>query len=138
MMRLNFYGVGMSRIWTLTVADDADFLAAGEEMFENLSLSLLSLEMVGTEIAWHKTYGGLEYDWIGYWQGLQRFRTGLALSRATWIGGWLGNCIEEGSVLPMALRDVLRRMSFSCTAVRVLRPFLGPIHAWLAAAPMGR
>ena len=69
-------------------------------MYEDLMVTLLFLEVAGTELAWKKTYGGLEYDWIGYWQDLRYFiRVQLGIGGLHWNHIFRSPALAEFSAL---------------------------------------
>ena len=130
--------MGTTEFWALGYADGVDFIAQGDQIVENLVYAVYFLQVLGVPLAWAKTYGGLRYDWIGYYQDLFRFATGLSTSRATWLAKWCKQQISVGRIVPDALRDTLGRMTFAGMAIPVIKPFLGPLYAWSSAVPSGR
>ena len=58
--------------------------------------------------------------------------------RADWLVSWLSKAACEKRVCVADLRAVLGRLSFALTALGHLRPFLGPVYAWIAVAEVRR
>jgi hypothetical protein len=120
--------------WILTYVDDIWMTAGGPHSFTALSLSLLFYALLGVPFAWHKVKGGAQLDWVGYWIDVERFRVGGSLRRQQWIVKWLADKLESPEVV---VRDVVEgpgRLSFAAGPLVHLRPFLGPIHAYVSAA----
>ena len=91
--------------------------------------------IVGVPLAWRKVKGGFETDYIGYWIDVRKQRVGLSEAQAQWIADWIARTTATGKVLMGEVHSVLGRMGFGLQALDLLKPFLAPIHAWVAAAP---
>eukprot|EP00973_Karenia_brevis_P089098 12355903-Karenia_brevis.AAC.1 len=89
--------------------------------------------MAGTPPTWQKVAGGFEYEWIGYWQDLRRFQVGISSSRTAWLRRWSLQLLENPVSLVRSVVEGLGRLSYTMTAVPLLRPFLGPLFAWTAS-----
>ena len=79
--------------------------------------------------------GGVPANYVGYWIDVHKRRVGLSESRAAWITNWIARTTSSGKVVMEEMRSVLGRMGFGLQALNLFLPFLGPIHAWVAAAP---
>ena len=104
-------------------------------MYETIVLSLLLLSVFGVPTKWSKCEGGLTYNWVGYYQDLQRFKLGISVTRASWLAKWLDGKLEADRVRAKELTEVLGRFGFAAIALDFIKPFLGPIYAWTSAAP---
>eukprot|EP00973_Karenia_brevis_P005650 772410-Karenia_brevis.AAC.1 len=109
-------------VWSLMLDDDFGifpfveefaFRCSGSNMLLKLCLSLFSLEMVGTPVAWNKVSGGLQYEWIGYWQDLQRYQVGVSASRTLWLKLWIKDMLETPVILVRKFREGLGRLGYS-------------------------
>ena len=74
---------------------------------------------------------------MGYWLDHCRFEVGLLERRAKWLADWTDDVLQKGQVLVRRMSEVLGRFSHAFAALDWHRPFLGPLHAWTAAAPPG-
>ena len=86
-------------------------------------------------MAWHKLKGGDQLEWIGYFVDLGRFQLGITEKRVQWAVRWIEDKIREGRVRLGEMREGLGRLQFVAGPLDHLRPFLGPIYGWVAAAP---
>ena len=126
---------GRAKLWQLIYADDVLWSAAGPRKFLDILLMILVWECFGTPIAWKKTKGGLQCDWLGYWLDFQRFQLGISEARAKWIHDWLARTVERGMSVIRVLREALGRLGFAAGVLEWHRPFLAPLYSWTSAAP---
>ena len=121
--------------WHLLYADDGVLVAESSRAPFKILLQLLIFELVGLPIAWEKVRGGLACDFVGFWVDVARFEVGLSVRRATWVADWARRAAAS-PVIPVAdVREALGRLSFAAGPLDWLRPFLGPLFAWVAACP---
>lgn len=125
------------RFWLLLFADDFKITALGPE-FALVVMTLLVIFMLPrASVKWKKGGGGLTYQWIGYEECLREFRLGLTASRMAWLLNWTRQVLKVGHVLVDDFRAALGRMGFATEVLESERPFLGPLHAWVAVVPGG-
>jgi hypothetical protein len=93
------------------------------------------LGVLGTPLAWHKLHGGETLEWIGYALDVGRFELGVTEKRTQWAIRWVQDKVREGSVRLGELREGLGRLQFVAGPLDHLRPFLGPLYAWVSAGP---
>ena len=98
-------------------------------------LHLLVLGVVGTPLAWHKLHGGESLEWIGYALDVGRFEIGVTEKRTQWAIRWAQDKAREGAVRLGELREGLGRLQFVAGPLDHLRPFLGPLYAWVSRGP---
>ena len=77
----------------------------------------------------------MSIEWIGYALDLSRFELGITEKRTQWAIRWISDKIREGCVRLGEMREGLGRLQFVAGPLEHLRPFLGPIYGWVAAAP---
>jgi hypothetical protein len=121
----------------LLFADDNRLQANGPQKFSDLLLGLFLWVLVGTPLSWHKTKGGLSCEWIGFWIDYQRFELGLSESRALWLARWGQRVVKDGLVQMRDFAEGLGRLGFCAGILEFYKPFLAPLYAWSAAAPLG-
>ena len=125
------------KFWLLLFADDFKATAGGREFARTHLAILVILALFWARIKYKKTAGGLRYDWIGYEENIKEFRLGLSLARMTWMTTWIRRTLQSGKVLVADLRSAVGRMGFAAEVLEAERPFLGPLHAWMAVVPDG-
>jgi hypothetical protein len=116
-------------------ADDLRIVARGPRWVFILIMVLLALQYWGTKFKWKKLGGGVAYDWIGYAEDLVRFQLGISVKRRDWLLRWVSDLLGMGAVLVREMREVVGRLGFACEVLSYERPFLGPVHAWVACVP---
>ncbi len=124
-------------IWQLLFADDLHWVAHGPAKYPDLLFLILLWEVAGTPFAWHKTKGGVQTDWIGYWLDYGKFELGITEARGRWLATWLADTVERGASLVRTLREALGRLGFAAGVLEWHKPFLAPLYSWTAAAPQG-
>eukprot|EP00973_Karenia_brevis_P024814 3419510-Karenia_brevis.AAC.1 len=67
-------------------------------------------------ITWRKVGGGFSYEWVGYWQDLQRFEVGISEARAQWLVRWMSDACSDNVVLVRQFVEGLGRLSFTMGA----------------------
>ena len=68
---------------------------------------------------------------------LTSFEVGLAEGRKKWLVEWLEDALRKNAILVQHMADVLGRLQYIALVLDQLRPFLGPLYAWVAATPGG-
>ena len=135
-VRLLHYCLGLfDALWILLYSDDGKLTGRTDYPERGLLLALMILSILRLPISWHKVKGGCEFEWIGYWVDIGRFRLGISASRAAWASRWLRDKATEGRVALGELQEGLGRLQFIAGPVEHIRPFLGPLYAWSAAGP---
>ena len=135
--RLALATLGREFAWQLIFVDDLLWTAWGPNKYYVLLSLVLLWEAVGTPFSWHKTRGGLEQDWVGYWFDAGRFQVGISARRAAWLADWARQITRDNLVLMRRFAEGLGRLGFAAGVLEWARPFLGPLYAWSAAAPLG-
>ena len=80
------------------------------------------------EVSWWHTHR-LGWLSLGHPKGL----LGVNANRSRWLVSWLGRTLEADGVNLADFSAVLGRLSFAFAALEPLRPFLGPLYAWVGA-----
>ena len=119
-------------LWILLVADDVFLLGRSAHLDKSLPLALFVVVLFGGPVKWAKCRGGLEFQWIGYWLDVARFRVGISEKRASWVISWLEALVQAGGADRKLFEAGLGRLGFVCGAVVFDRPFLAPLHTWAA------
>ena len=135
--RLAWYVNNLVNMWQLLYADDLRITAEGKDKDESLLLMMLIWVVCGTPFSWPKTKGGLVNEWVGYMLDYARFEVGISEKRCYWLILWIKDIVDGKSFLVRAMAEGLGRLSYCCGALEYGRPFLGPVFAWVAAAPSG-
>ena len=73
---------------------------------------------------------------MGFTLDLKGNLLGLSVARAAWK--WLQDCVSAGSVRIADMCAALGRLSFALSVLDHLRPFLGPMYAWVTALENAR
>ena len=131
--RAVYYLLGQAEIFLLAYVDDLLWLTRDCKGLELIVLSIYFLQILGLPFAWHKFHGRLQFEWVGFQICLDGCKLGISERRSQWLVGWLRQACNEGQVQVADMSAVLGRLSFALTALGHLRPFLGPIYAWVAA-----
>jgi len=135
--RLTLMLMGKANFWQFIFADDLEWVVQGPGMFQNLVLAVFSQVVAGVPYSWKKFGGGLELEWIGYYLDYKRFEVGISEARAGWLIKWMRDTLASGGVLTTTMEEVLGRFGFAAIALPHLKPWLGPLYAWVAATPKG-
>ena len=131
--RAQHYMLGpMQALWILLFADDLLILGKTALLDQAFPLALFTVVIFGGPIKWAKCRGGLEFQWIGYWLDVARFRVGISERRADWVITWLEAMVSAGGTDRKTFEAGLGRLGFVCGAVVFDRPFLAPLHTWAA------
>ena len=117
----------------MTYVDDILLMARGREAAEALAVALLFMAAMGLPFSWKKCHGGTCTDWVGYHLDIQKRLLGVNANRSRWLVSWLGRTLEADRVNLADFSAVLGRLSFAFAALEPLRPFLGPLYAWVGA-----
>ena len=131
--RLLYYAHGQDHTTLLTYVDDLIWLTESSQGLPRILASIFLLEILGIPFAWHKFRGGAEHGWIGFSISAHQRLLGISKSRADWMIGWIRKVKSDGFVNIADMGAVLGRLSFGLTVLPLLRPFLGPLYAWVAA-----
>ena len=125
----------VASIWQLVFADDVNWVVRGPDLFVDLLSVILWQIMMGVPFAWHKFRGGSKLEWIGYYLDYSKFAIGISEGRSMWLVRWIKDVLAAGAVHVGELEEVLGRFAFASAALWQLRPWLGPMYAWVAAVP---
>jgi len=137
-MRLAHYLLGPRyMLMLLFYADDGKATANGPYFERDLLLMMLIFAVLNIPISWKKVGGGIEYEWIGYCENIQDYTLGISAKRSAWVINWIREKLRDRLILLRELREGLGRLSFVAGPLEVVRPFLGPLYAWVAACPPG-
>lgn len=121
----------------LIFADDIRFQSNGKHKFKHQLLALFLWVITGTPMSWAKCKGGLSCEWIGFWIDYQRFELGISEGRACWLIKWGHRVVKDGLVQMRDFAEGLGRLGFCAGILEFYKPFLAPLYAWSAAAPLG-
>ena len=129
--RAVLYCLGRRALYQLLYADDYLWAASGEYLHENLVFTVFFLTVLGVPWSWGKFRGGFALDWIGFHMDWTARMLGLSQARASWLARWMKTCLSA------EFTSVLGRLAFAAQALELLRPFLGPLYAWVSVLPPG-
>ena len=132
--RLVYFMHGRDETILMTYVDDLVWLTQSHQGLHRILGSLFFMVLLGVPFAWKKFSGGQEHGWIGLSLDVSARMVGISKARAEWVICWLRKTRSDGIVRIADLRAVLGRLSFAFGVIPLLRPFLGPIYAWVAAA----
>jgi hypothetical protein len=116
----------------LLFADDGKLLSLGNNCRDALLLALFIIDLFEIPLAWHKVRGGVEAQWIGYEVDWLSFRLGVSASKVAWTRAFVEKISTQGGARGSDWKEGLGRLSFVAGALQHLRPFLGPIFAWVS------
>ena len=134
-MRGLHYVLGRNHaLWAMLFADDGRLTGRGSFFERQLWMAFLYLALLNVPLSWSKVKGGVETEWVGYWLDVRTFSVGISAKRAAWLIEWLNRKLEDKVVVAREIREGLGRLSFAAGPLEHCRAFLGPIHAWVAAA----
>ncbi len=123
------------RLWLLLMADDFKVESTSDQRRVDVIWVILYFVILGVPFAWRKTQGGDLITWIGYSVNLTELSLGIAASRAEWVANWLERCARDGACCMDEFASSLGRLTFVAGALEYDRPFLGPLHSFLAVSP---
>jgi len=72
-------------LYLLLFADDGLLLAAGEDYHRQIISLFLYLDLMEVPLAWKKTRGGFQAEWIGYQVDLENWRLGVSEKKVRWL-----------------------------------------------------
>eukprot|EP00438_Fugacium_kawagutii_P010279 Skav225676 [mRNA] locus=scaffold1924:371329:372228:- [translate_table: standard] len=125
--------LGQAELFLLAYVDDLLWLTRDSKGLELIVVTIYFLQILGLPFVWLKFHGGLQFEWVGFQICLDGCQLGTSEQRAQWLVKWLREACADGQVVLADVSAVLGRLSFALTALGHLRPFLGPIYAWVAA-----
>jgi hypothetical protein len=132
--RAVFYALGHRHSLYQTIyVDDILLGCGGHNWHESLILGLIVWLVFNFPIKWSKLGGGLQFDWIGYYCDVPRFRLGISVKRCRWLMEWCSSTVQKGILSRSELQEVLGRLSFASRVIEDVRPFLGPLYAWASS-----
>jgi hypothetical protein len=138
LLRITHYVVTPAGLrWALRFADDYFLVSGGTQMWRPLLISLLLLRSLEVPLKWSKLRGGFQVDWIGYNFDLVGRTAGVSPSRARWATGWCTRMAGLRTIPMEDFREVLGRLAFAAALLVFVKPFLGPLYAWVACAAPG-
>lgn len=121
----------------LIYVDDGLVVGLGGHFERSIAGTLLLLAAFGIPLSAKKVRGGLRMEWIGYELDLSELKIGASERRLAWARNWCAETADAEVVLIRRLREGVGRLSFLAGPIQLLRPFLGPVYAWIAACPAG-
>ena len=127
---------GREPLWQLIYVDDIHWAVSGRHRFVILIGSLVLWTAAGTPWSWKKTRGGVEVEWVGYWVDYSRFVAGISEARSVWLINWIERALQDRIMSLRRMSETLGRLGFASSMVEYIKPFLGPIYAWVSAAPL--
>jgi hypothetical protein len=86
----------------------------------------------GLAVKWPKVRGGVQFQWIGYWTDLEKYRIGISEKRRAWVVFWIQQLLDDKPT-EADFDSGLGRLCFVCNAIVWDRPFLAPLYALAAA-----
>ncbi|CAE7581099.1 unnamed protein product [Symbiodinium natans] len=131
--RLLYYCHGVDETTLLSYVDDLLWITQSSDGLARILASILLLEILGVPWAWHKFKGGTEHCWIGFSIFARKRLLGFSQARCDWAVNWIQRVRADGFVKIADLEAVIGRLSFGFTVLPLLRPFLGPLYAWVSA-----
>ena len=116
-------------MYLLLFADDGLLLAAGEDYHKQIISLFLYLDLMEVPLAWKKTRGGFQAEWIGYQVDLESWKLGVSEKKVRWLSEWTERLLEEGRLMGREFRAGVGRLGFLAGALAGARPFLAPLYA---------
>ena len=133
--RAAYYLIACLEILHMVYSDDLFWLTQDSANgIDYIVLQVFFYVVVGVPFSWKKFCGGIEFAWVGFCVSIKDRALGISERQATWLVDWLKKTVRARHVRIADLRAVMGRLSFALTALGHLRPFLGPLYAWLAVA----
>jgi hypothetical protein len=119
------------RSWILLFADDGKMIMPASSFRRIIPAIFAFFGVLSIPIKWPKVTGGVQFQWIGYWNDLDTFKVGISQRRQAWVLDWITTVLQGGK--PIADFDsALGRLSFVCGAIVFDRPFLAPLFSLAA------
>lgn len=118
--------------WIMLFADDGKILIPLKNFRRTIPALLSMFVIFGFDVKWKKLRGGLQFQWIGYWNDLEKHSVGISERRRAWVKEWI-EAVVQGKPTEADFDSGLGRLSFVCGAIIYDRPFLAPLYAWAAA-----
>lgn len=116
-----------------------DFVWLREEggFWGQTSLILYFYYVPGAPRRWEKFRSGRELGWVGYGLDLSACGRGLSERRVRWLAGWVGRflAVPATKARPLEMEESASRACWAASGWDIIRPLLGPLFAWVAAAP---
>jgi hypothetical protein len=119
--------------YMLLYVDDGKATAFGPHLYTSLVLAVATFVIFRFPLKWEKTGGGLSFDYVGYHMDWETFRIGINIKRAAWLTSWCRDVVRRGVICRQELAEVMGRWVFVGRVLDEVRPFLGPLFAWLAS-----
>ena len=116
-----------------TYVDDLLWITQSGQGLWRILGTIFLLVALGTPMAWRKFQGGQEHGWIGFSLFASRRWVGISQRRTDWLVNWFRKTRADGMVRVADMQAVLGRLSFAFSILPTLRPFLGPVCAWVGA-----
>ena len=135
MGRAAYYLIACLEVLRMVYSDDLFWVTQDTANgVDYIVLQVFFYVILGVPFSWKKFCGGVEFSWVGFTLSIKKRALGISASRASWLVSWLRKTACEKWVKIADLQAVMGRLSFALTALGHLRPFLGPLYAWLAVA----
>ena len=74
----------------------------------------------------------------GYHIDLIRKEAGINDGRSLWVSRGCGGTVDQGTILVRNFLEALGRISFAAQVLWFVKPFLGPLYAWVSSNAQGR
>ena len=117
----------------LLYADDLEAIGRDRSGRMGIPLAFVFLAALGFPFKWAKTRGGFRVEWLGMETEYGSYRLALSAKRANWLGNWLREICDKGSVSGRNMAQGLGRLGFAALALEWEKPFLGPLYSWSSA-----
>ena len=121
--------------WQLLFVDDFSWTFTGEHFLRNVLFVVYFYCVLRVPFAWKKFAGGHEFEWVGFWINIDTLSAGISEKRKTWVLKWIDEVTGDTLVKVKNCQEVLGRLQFVATALITMKPFLGPLYAWIASLP---
>ena len=124
-------------MYALLYADDGLALSSGPLYRRVVLALLLFLTVLGAPLAWPKTRGGQQVEWLGYLVDVKRGLVGISAKKVEWLRGWIEDVLARRSVLGREMKAALGRMGFLAGPLKHARPFLALVYRWTSKVSPG-
>jgi hypothetical protein len=134
LLRLIHYLLGPTyQLESLLFADDLELIGVGQAGRASIAIAVLVLFVFGVPMKFKKFRGGYTVAWIGYEVCYRSYSLGLSAERSVWIGAWIQKAQADSRIKTLDMAAFLGRLNFAAGVLAGIRPFMGPMYAWLAA-----
>jgi hypothetical protein len=124
-------------VWLTIFADDGRLLLPITHFRTVGPFVFFWFAILRAKVKYSKVRGGIEWQWIGFFENIQLHVVGISKQRADWVCSWLGKLVEDKMTDTEDFNAGLGRLGFVTRPLWALRPLLAPMYTWACGAPGG-